>query len=37
MALPPVYFAYLIPCIFMYMGLATSIKKAYVRHYGKLL
>ncbi len=33
----PMYFAYLIPCIIFYMLLATSIKKAYVRHYGELL
>lgn len=36
-ALPPIYFAYLIPCIILYMILATSLKKAYIRHYGKLL
>ena len=36
-ALPATYFAYLIPCIFCYMLLATSLKKAYVRHYGELL
>ncbi len=36
-ALPSAYFAYLIPCILLYMLLATSLKKAYVRHYGKLL
>ncbi len=36
-ALPAAYFAYLIPCILLYMALATSIKKAYVRHYGQLL
>ncbi len=35
--LPSAYFAYLIPCIILYMALATSIKKAYVRHYGDLL
>ena len=35
--LPAMYFAYLIPCILLYMALATSIKKAYVRHYGELL
>ena len=29
--------AYLIPCILLYMVLATSIKKAYVRHFGELL
>lgn len=36
-ALPAIYFAYLIPCILLYMVLATSVKKAYVRHYGELL
>ena len=36
-ALPGLYFAYLIPCILLYMVLATSLKKAYVRHYGQLL
>ena len=36
-ALPATYFAYLIPCILLYMVLATSLKKAYVRHYGELL
>lgn len=36
-ALPMSYFAYLIPCILLYMILATSLKKAYVRHYGELL
>ena len=36
-ALPASYFAYLIPCILLYMMLATSLKKAYVRHYGELL
>lgn len=36
-ALPASYFAYLIPCIMLYMALATSLKKAYVRHYGELL
>ena len=36
-ALPLQYFAYLIPCIVLYMILATSLKKAYVRHYGELL
>ena len=35
--LPTAYFAYLIPCIILYMALATSLKKAYVRHYGDLL
>lgn len=35
--LPSAYFVYLIPCIILYMALATSIKKAYVRHYGDLL
>ena len=36
-ALPTAYFAYLIPCILLNMVLATSLKKAYVRHYGELL
>ncbi|WP_455542965.1 magnesium-translocating P-type ATPase [Intestinibacter sp.] len=36
-ALPAVYFIYLIPCIILYMLLATSIKKAYVHHFGELL
>lgn len=36
-ALPATYFIYLIPCILLYMCLATSLKKAYVRHYGELL
>ena len=36
-ALPAAYFAYLIPCILLYMVLATSLKKAYVRRYGELL
>lgn len=36
-ALPLQYFAYLIPCILLYMVLATSLKKAYIRHYGELL
>ncbi len=36
-ALPAAYFAYLIPCILLYMVLATSLKKAYVRHFGELL
>ena len=36
-SLPGAYFAYLIPCIIAYMLLATSIKKAYVRHFGELL
>lgn len=36
-ALPASYFVYLIPCILLYMALATSLKKAYVRHYGELL
>ncbi len=36
-ALPSVYFAYLLPCILLYMILATSLKKAYVRHYRELL
>lgn len=36
-ALPSSYFIFLVPCIVLYMMLATSIKKAYIRHYGKLL
>lgn len=36
-AFPASYFAYLIPCILLYMMLATSLKKAYVRYYGELL
>ncbi|MDD3251163.1 MAG: magnesium-translocating P-type ATPase [Lachnospiraceae bacterium] len=36
-ALPVAYFAYLLPCILLYMALATSMKKAYVHHYGQLL
>lgn len=36
-ALPPIYFAFLIGIILMYMCLATSIKKAYIKHYGELL
>lgn len=36
-ALPGAYFTFLIPCILLYMVLATSLKKAYVRHYGELL
>ena len=36
-ALPKEYFVFLIPCILLYMLLVTSIKKAYVRHYGEWL
>lgn len=36
-ALPAEYFLFLIPCILLYMLLATSLKKAYVRRYGELL
>lgn len=36
-ALPAAYFAYLLPCILLYMALATIMKKAYVRRYGELL
>ena len=36
-ALPASYFAYLVPCILLYMMLATSLKKAYIRHFGELL
>ena len=35
--LPFSYFAFLIPCILLYMLLATIVKKAYVRHFGELL
>ena len=35
--LPISYFAYLLPCILLYIALATSLKKAYVRRYGELL
>lgn len=36
-ALPGLYFAYLIPCILLYMVVATCLKKAYVHRYGELL
>ena len=36
-ALSVEYFVYLIACILLYMLLATSLKKAYIRHYGELL
>ncbi len=36
-AMMPSYFLYLIPCILCYMCLATSLKWAYVKHYGELL
>ena len=36
-ALPIEYFCFLIPCTLLYMALATSIKKAYVKRYGELL
>ncbi len=36
-AMPAEYFLYLIPCIVLYMALATSLKSAFVRHYGELL
>ncbi len=36
-ALPLSYFAYLIPCILLYMVLATILKKAYIQHCGELL
>ncbi len=35
--LPPVYFAWLALTIFLYMALATCLKKAFIRHYGELL
>mgnify|MGYP004560799751 CR=1 FL=1 len=36
-ALPKEYFLFLIPCIILYMVLVTTLKKAYVKHYGELL
>lgn len=36
-ALPPVYFAWLALTIVLYMGLATLLKKVYVKRYGELL
>ena len=36
-ALPKEYFAFLIPCILLYMVLVTSLKNAYIRRYGELL
>ena len=36
-ALPIEYFLFLIPCVLLYMALATSLKKAYVKRYGELL
>lgn len=36
-ALPSSYFWYLILCVMCHMILATSIKKAYIRHFGELL
>jgi len=35
--LPPVYFAWLAGTILLYMGLATCLKKAFIRRYGELL
>lgn len=35
--LPASYFLFLIPCILLYMVLATCLKKAYIRRYGELL
>ena len=35
--LPAAFFAYLIPCIILYMIMATIIKKAYIRHHQELL
>ncbi len=37
MSLPTTFFIYLAVCILGYMLLATSIKSAYTRHFGKLL
>jgi len=36
-ALPLSYFIYLIPCILLYMVLATVIKKVYVHRYKEWL
>ncbi len=36
-AMQPSYFLYLIPCILLYMLLATDLKWAYIKHYGELL
>ena len=36
-ALPAAYFAYLLPCVLMYMVLATVLKNAYIRRHGELL
>lgn len=35
--LPAGFFAYLIPCVALYMGLTTGIKKIYLHRYGQLL
>lgn len=37
MPLPVSYFVYLFPCVFLYMALVTSLKKAYIHRYGELL
>ena len=31
------YFAFLVPCLLLYMALVTGLKKAYVRRHGELL
>ncbi len=36
-SMPASWFLYLIPCILLYMCLATDLKWAYIRHYGELL
>ncbi len=36
-AMPASFFLYLIPCILLYMILATDLKWAYIKHYGELL
>ncbi len=36
-AMPGVWFLYMIPCVLLYMLLATSLKNAYIRHYGEWL
>lgn len=37
MPLPMGYFAYLIPCILLYMAVVTVLKRIYMRRYGKWL
>ena len=35
--LPPVYFAFLLPCVLLYMLLSTAVKRLYIRRNGELL